>query len=150
MKTQRGATMVEFALVLIIFLTFLLGIVDFSRMLWTWNAANEDTRWGARISVVCDKDAEAVLASMQKFLPQLTSENVVIEWYGPNDTISTSCNHTNCTGVNVRIANLDYQWISPIGFGTYGADGLIPMPGFSTYLPREIMGQDPDSGAICS
>ena len=53
----------------------------------------------------------------------------------------------DCSGVNVRILDLDYQWISPIGFGTHAP---IPMPGFSTYLPREIMGQDPNSASVCS
>ena len=147
MKNQCGATVVEFALVLIIFLTFLLGILDFARMLWTWNAANEATRWGARISVVCDKGATAVLTSMQKFLPQLAPANVRIDWYDTAGNISTTCAHTNCSGVNVRIINLNYQWISPIGFGSHAA---IPMPGFSTYLPREIMGQDPNSASVCS
>jgi Flp pilus assembly protein TadG len=51
-SSQLGATAVEFALVLIIFLTFVLGITDFSRMLYTWNAANEATRAGARYAVV--------------------------------------------------------------------------------------------------
>ena len=147
MKNQCGATVVEFALVLILFLTFLLGILDFARMLWTWNAANEATRWGARISVVCDKGATAVLTSMQKFLPQLAPANVRIDWYDTAGNISTTCDHTNCSGVNVRIINLNYQWISPIGFGSHAA---IPMPGFSTYLPREIMGQDPNSASVCS
>lgn len=147
MTRQRGATMIEFALVLMIFLTFLLGILDFSRMLWTWNAANEATRWGARTSVVCGKGAAAVLANMQHFLPQLTAQNVQIDWYGDKGTIDASCTVANCTGVSVQIVDLNYQWISPIGFGVQAA---FPMPGFSTYLPREIMGQDPDSGSVCS
>ena len=147
MKKQCGSTIVEFALVLIIFLTFLLGILDFARMLWTWNAANEATRWGARVAVVCDKDAAAVLTSMKKFVPQLAAANVKIDWYDGTGNISTTCDHTNCAGVNVKIINLNYQWISPIGFSNHAA---IPMPGFSTYLPREIMGQDPNSAAVCS
>jgi hypothetical protein len=49
--------------------------------------------------------------------------------------------------VNVLITGLNYQWLSPIGYATQAA---IPMPGFSTYLPREIMGQDPNSNAVCS
>ncbi|MDP9971290.1 TadE family protein [Variovorax paradoxus] len=145
--TQSGATAVEFALVLMLFLTFLLGILDFARMLWTWNAAAEATRWGARAAVVCDRDATVVLSNMQKFLPQLTATNVSIDWYDAAGSVSTACTAANCSGVNVRILNLDYQWISPIGFGTHAA---IPMPSFSTYLPREIMGQDPNSSAICS
>ena len=142
-----GATTVEFALVLIIFLTFFLGILDFARMLWTWNAANEATRWGARTSVVCNIGATAVLTKMQKFLPQLTAANVNIDWYDGAGAMSTTCDYTNCAAVNVRILNLNYKWISPIGFGNQAA---LPMPGFSTFLPREIMGQDPNSAAICS
>ncbi len=147
-EKQTGATLIEFALVLLIFLTFFLGIIDFSRMLWTWNAANEATRWGARVSVVCDKGATRVLTDMQQFLPQLTAANVRIDWYDSSGAISTSCDHTNCAGVNVSITNLNYQWISPIA----GASALpsLAMPEFSTYLPREVMGQDPNSSVICN
>ena len=147
MKKESGSTIVEFSLVLIIFLIFLLGILDFSRMLWTWNSANEATRWGARVAVVCDKGAAAVLTNMKKFVPQLASANVKIDWYDGAGAISATCDHTNCAGVNVRIINLNYQWISPLGFAN---QAVIPMPGFSTYLPREVMGQDPNSAAICS
>jgi len=144
---QTGATAVEFALVLMLFLTFLLGILDFARMLWTWNAAAEATRWGARAAVVCDRGAPVVLSNMQKFLPQLTAANISVDWYDAAGSISATCTSANCSGVNVRIVDLDYQWISPIGFGTRSP---IPMPSFSTYLPREIMGQDPNSNAVCS
>jgi Flp pilus assembly protein TadG len=146
-KRQRGATAVEFSLVLMIFMMLFLGIVDFSRMLWTWNAANEATRWGARISVVCDRNAAAVLANMQKFVPQLVAANLQVDWYDGAGNVSATCNSTNCAGVNVRITGLNYNWISPLGFATHAA---IPMPGFSTYLPREIMGQDPNSSTVCS
>ena len=145
--TESGATIVEFSLVLMIFMMVFLGIVDFARMLWTWNAANEATRWGARVAVVCNRGAAAVLDKMQKFVPQLVAANVQIDWYNGAGAISASCDFTNCAGVNVRITGLNYQWISPLGFATQGA---IPMPGFSTYLPREIMGQDPNSNTVCS
>jgi Flp pilus assembly pilin Flp len=152
MKNQFGATIIEFALVLILFLTVMLGIVDFARMLWTWNAVSEATRWGARVSVVCARDANAVLARMQFFVPQLQAANVDINWYtwdkvNSRYVLSGSCDHTNCAGVNVKIKDLDYQWMGPVAFGFRA---LIGMPGFSTFLPREIMGQDPNSDAVCS
>ena len=147
-RAQAGATLIEFSLILVVFLTFLLGIVDFSRMLWTWNAANEATRWGARTSVVCDKGAAAVLKNMKAFLPQLTADNVQIDWYGANGTIDNTCSAANCTAVRVQIKELDYQWIAPVGFSTVAR--TFRMPGFSTYLPREIMGQDLNSAAVCS
>ena len=139
---QTGATTVEFALGLIIFLTFLLGITDFSRMLFTWGAAHEATRAGARYAVVCDDTANQalVLAKMQALLPQITTINMA--W------TPASCTPATCEGVTVTITGLNYQWISPIA----GAAKLapIPMPTFSTFLPREIMRQDPNSAAICS
>ena len=75
---QSGATAVEFALVLLIFLTFLLGILDFGRMLFTWNAATEATRAGARYAVVCDDTTQSaqVLAKMQGMLPQIQTINL--------------------------------------------------------------------------
>ena len=144
---QRGATTVEFALILIFYLTFLLGVLDLSRLLWTWNAASEATRWGARTAVVCDRDAAAVLARMKTFVSQLTAANVEVDWYDTAGNVSASCTFANCQGVNVRIVNLNYQWLAPLGFGRLAP---WPMPAFSTYLPREIMGQDPGSASICS
>ncbi|MEC4723326.1 pilus assembly protein [Noviherbaspirillum sp. CPCC 100848] len=141
-KRQTGATVIEFALSLIVFLTFLLGITDFSRMLFTWSAANEAARMGARYAVVCDNtfNEAAVLARMQRVLPQISDITLVWEPAG--------CNFSNCEGVTVQITSLNYQWISPIA--GINALAAIPMPTFSTYLPREVMGQDPNSGEICS
>ena len=142
MKRQMaGATTIEFALGLLVFLMLVLGIVDFARMLFTWNAANEATRAGARYAVVCDDtDQQAlVLARMQALLPQITT--VSVAW------TPVGCTAATCEGVTVGITGLNYQWISPI---VGAASPLIPMPSFSTFLPREVMRKDPHSPTICS
>lgn len=134
-RKQSGSTTVEFALVLIIFLTFFLGITDFSRMLFTWSIANEAARNGARFATVCgDTTNQAkVLARMQGMLPQISAVNLA---WNP-----AGCTPATCQSVTVTITGLNYQWISPIA----GAAALapIPMPTFSTTLPREAMKQDP-------
>jgi Flp pilus assembly protein TadG len=134
-KKQSGSTAVEFALVLILFLTFFLGITDFARMLFTWGAANEASRNGARFSAICgDTTNKAdVLARMRGILPQIGDINLA--WNPPG------CTSATCEGVTVTITSLNYQWISPIAGSA--ALAAIPMPTFSTYLPREIMKQDP-------
>ena len=139
-----GATTVEFALGLLVFLTFVLGIVDFSRMLFTWSAASEVTRHGARFAAVCDDGMrqDDVLAQMQQLLPQV--EAISVDWSRAD---GVACTPSTCEGVTVSITGLNYQWISPIA-GVLAP--LIPMPQFSTYLPREVMRQDPNSAAICS
>ena len=143
-QRQAGATLIEFSLVLIVFLTFFLGILDLSRMLFSWGAANEATRAGARYAVVCDDTTRsaAVLARMQALLPQIQS--IQVSWSPAN------CTPATCTGVAVRVTSLNYQWISPIG-GVLAMSPL-PMPGFTTYLPRELMRQDPNnhSDALCA
>ena len=143
MTRQKGATIVEFALSMIVFLTFLLGIVDFARMLFTWNAASEAARMGARYAVVCDSTAEkaVVLNRMQRLLPQIG--DIDLAW------TPSPCDSTTCKGVTVTITNLNYQWISPVAGAA--ARAAIPMPTFSTFLPREVMKQDPNSDTnICT
>jgi Flp pilus assembly protein TadG len=138
---ERGATAVEFALVLLMFCTFVLAIVDFSRMLFMWNGASEAARAGARYAVVCDDTTHQaqVLAKVQALMPQVSSVNLA---WSP-----AGCNSSTCTGVTVTIVGLNYRWISPIA--GLAARAPIAMPTFSTYLPREIMRQDPHSAAIC-
>jgi Flp pilus assembly protein TadG len=143
-NAMAGATTVEFALGLLIFLTFFLGIMDFSRMLYMWNVATEATRLGARYAVVCDDttDKSAVLARMQAMLPQIPDASAIDVAWSP-----AGCNASSCQGVTVTITKLNYQWISPVAGAS--AIGAIQMPTFSTYLPREIMRQDSHSSAIC-
>ena len=141
---QSGATIIEFALVMLIFLTFLLAITALARMLFTWNAAGEATRAGARYAVVCDAgnngNVALVRSRMQTILPQIST--IDLTW------TPAGCTQANCEGVTVTIVGLNYQWISPIA----GLNALAPisMPTFKTYLPREIMRQDPNSTAICA
>ena len=51
-ESQRGQTLVEFALVVMIFLVVMFGLLEFARALWTWNTIVQATRAGARFAVV--------------------------------------------------------------------------------------------------
>lgn len=137
---QRGATTVELALVLLLFFMFLLGVTDFARMLYTWNAATEATRLGARYAVVCADTANQpqVLEKMRRMVPEIGG--VALAW------APAGCDASNCTGVTVTITSLDFHWISPVVGAVIPARALPP---FSTYLPREMMRQDPNNALIC-
>ncbi len=54
LRDRRGISSVEFALVAGLFFTFVLGMIDVSRAMWTWNAAAKATWTGARHAVVSD------------------------------------------------------------------------------------------------
>jgi Flp pilus assembly protein TadG len=132
---QRGSTTVEFAMVFLLFLMFLLGVLDFSRMLYTWQSTNAATRIGARYAVVCAApgDNSRILARMQQVMPDVTTINVVWEPAG--------CTTGTCEAVTVSVTGLSFRWISPIPNAL--AKPLVLMPGFSTYLPREMMTYNP-------
>ncbi len=57
MKTQRGAAMVEFALIALLFFIILFGIIEFGRAFFTYNTLVEATRRGARVAAVCPASA---------------------------------------------------------------------------------------------
>jgi hypothetical protein len=138
---QGGATAVEFALTLLIFLAFFLGILDFSRLLYLWSAASEAARAAARYAVVCDDTgrADLALARARALLPQVQS--LAVQWEPP------ACDPSTCQAVTVRISGLDSLWISPLA----GAASLarIRLPEVSAYLPREIMRRDLHSEELC-
>lgn len=140
-RRQRGSTALEFAFVLIAFLMFMLGVMDFARMLFTWSAASEAARTGVRYAAVCDDTGNQalVLARMQRLLPQV--QNISLDWQ------PSGCSSGSCETVTLTIENLQYRWISPV-------IGLAPrwltMPRFSSTLTREVMRQDPNSASICS
>jgi TadE-like protein. len=146
-KHQKGTTAVEFAIVVALFLTVLLGILDFGRILFTWNAVGEATRWGARQAVVCGQGSTSVLGKMQTILPTLTSANVSVQWYDTSGAVSTSCDATSCGGVAVSVTGMT---VAPYSPATWIGFSRLAVPGFSSYLPREIMGQDPNSSSVCS
>ncbi|MFZ2124752.1 MAG: TadE family protein [Rhodoferax sp.] len=88
---QRGVAAVEFALVAIPFLLLLLGAMEFGRLLYLWNTAQEVTRNAARLAVVSNFDKDSIAEIKRKavfrindgFLPasnEISTANVVIHY----------------------------------------------------------------------
>jgi Flp pilus assembly protein TadG len=127
--------MVEFTFVAVLFFSLLLGIMDFGRILFAWNAAAEATRLGARIAVVCDKlTPNQVRDRMKKILPQLTDANIVINYYNPPGTVNNTCTKDTCKAVEVSLTGVTFDPVSPfLPFDVMG------MHDFRTFLLRESM-----------
>lgn len=134
-ERQRGAAAVEFALVAIVFFMLLIGIVEMGRVLFTWNAAAEATRYGARVAVVCGLNDAAILSRMQKIMPSLTADNVSV-CYADNFAGCVppgGCSVANCQQVSVSIVNVPVTTLIPRAAMT------LMVPPFTTTLPRESM-----------
>ena len=102
---QRGVAAVEFALIAIPFLLLLLGAMEFGRLLYLWNTAQEVTRNAARQAVVTDFTdytsntspiatvrRNAVFRATDGFLPassEIANANVVILYLNAEEKVIT-------------------------------------------------------------
>jgi hypothetical protein len=100
-RDQRGATAAEFALVLPIFLLFLLGLIDVGRYAWAINEAEKATQIGARWAVVTDMVPTGLAAyrfAIEGEIPQGTT--VGTDKFGSvscsSDGVAVTCNSA-CT-----------------------------------------------------
>jgi Flp pilus assembly protein TadG len=57
LQKEHGATLVEYALVLLVFLTLILGIMEFGRVIFIYNTLANATREGARYGITHPGDA---------------------------------------------------------------------------------------------
>ncbi len=64
-REQRGATLVEFSLTFLLFLVILLGIMEMSRMMWTYSTIAHAARQGARYCMVHGSMNTAVLEDLE-------------------------------------------------------------------------------------
>ncbi|WP_444633623.1 TadE/TadG family type IV pilus assembly protein [Cupriavidus oxalaticus] len=145
-RCQRGVAAVEFALVAGIFFTLLIGIVEFSRVLFYWNTAGEATRLGARLAAVCDYKAPGIYKQMRQLMPLLSDANIDIS-YEPSSP--TQCDpdaataRKTCESVTVRVVDVNVATVIPI------VPISLTMPPFTTTLPRESM-NSATGGPVCS
>jgi Flp pilus assembly pilin Flp len=131
-RRQTGAAAVEFAIVSGLFFVVLLGAIEMGRLLWTWNAAAEATRLGARMAVVCDINDPDIKLQMQGRLPALTAGNIQLQYF------PAGCTALTCQSVSVALTGYTHQPIIPLGL--IGGTALsIPIPPFQTTLPKEWM-----------
>lgn len=129
-RAARGATAVEFAIVVVVFLLLVLGMVDFGRWLFAINSAMEATREGARVAVVCDVGDSEVEERMQPFLRGIHSASAdpVSVVYEP-----AGCSADTCESVTVSLVG--YR-LTPVSW-FLGAE--LPVPPATTFLPRESL-----------
>ncbi|MFA8326098.1 TadE/TadG family type IV pilus assembly protein [Burkholderia ubonensis] len=142
-RAERGATVVEFALVAAIFCTLLIGICEFGRVLFYWNTASEAMRLGARTAAVCDADASVIKQRITTLMPLLTASNVTLT-YTPSgcDSDPTTARST-CTFVTLQVTGITIKTLIPF------VKINVPMPSFSTTLPRESL-MSSTGGTVCN
>jgi len=138
-KSERGTTLVEFAIGATVFLTVMFAIVEFGRVLYVHNALSDAARRGARYAVV-HTEAEkndvrrmAVYGSTaggtQPLVDHLTTDNILVQYSGPPNAFGV-----NKGTVTVQIQNYDFNFSIPFVGGT------MRMPKYATTLTGENAG----------
>ncbi|MDN7908500.1 TadE/TadG family type IV pilus assembly protein [Burkholderia diffusa] len=135
-RAQRGATIVEFALIASILMMLLIGVFEFGRVLFYWNTAAEAIRLGARTAIVCDVNAAGVVKRVKSLMPMLSSANVSVS-YTPS-----GCDVSSCSFVTVSMTNFTVKTMIPL------ASVSITMPPFTTTLSRESLNSS-TGGTAC-
>lgn len=144
-KNQRGAALVEFALVATVFLTVLFSVVEFGRLLWTHNALTDATRRGARYATLRKSDSAGTLA-VQKMVvygdpnANPATATPIVSGLTTNDVAVSYANYNGIqlsAKATVSITNYQFRFAVPMIGGT------LTMPSYKTSLPGESAGQIP-------
>lgn len=111
-KNDRGATLLEFGLVMVVFFMFVFGIMDFGRGLYAYhfvsNAACEATRYAiVRGSTSTDP---ATAADIESYVRQITPAGI-----NPDGlTVSTTWSPNDAPGGSVRVQVSDnFRFMTP-------------------------------------
>lgn len=138
-SNERGATLVEFSIAALVFLTVMFAVIEFGRALWVHNALADAARRGARYAVVhsagdSEKVKNVVVYGNEDgdgtpMIPNLTTDNVSVDY---------SDIAVNKGRVTVSINEYEFQFVIPI-VGT-----TITMPHYTTTLTGESVGFIPD------
>ena len=130
-RYQRGAALVEFALVTSAgFIVVLFAVFELGRLLFIFNTANEATRLGARLAVVCDAHATLITQRMSQLLPQLNASTVNLQYDPPSCAADSATARATCR--SVKPGTMVSTYIPLLNFS-------VEIPPFTTTLTREAM-----------
>ena len=110
LRSDRGQSLVEFALVVPLFLLLIFGLIDLGRGVFAYNAIQNAAREAVRVAIV-DQNEGAITAEAQQHAIGLGLEdsNVTLSFLQP-ETMTTPCNTPIAISCEVEIL-IDYQFI---------------------------------------
>jgi Flp pilus assembly protein TadG len=136
--TERGATLVEFAIGATVFIAVLFAVLEFGRALWLHNALTDAARRGTRYAVVnSNADSASVKNVVVYGNPAGTGTPLINNLSTANVDVNYSTFGVGEGTVSVSITNYQFQFVVPL-IGT-----TINMPAYTTTLIGESAGYIP-------
>lgn len=104
-RSQKGQALVEFAMVLPVFIVVLFGIVEFGRLWQTMNVITSAAREGARVASLTSPNIGQARNAAQNVLSAANISDATVSVSGPNGAneviVTVSLNYTPLTGAIV-------------------------------------------------
>jgi len=104
-SSQRGQSLVEFTLVLPVFIFLLFGIIEFGRLWQTVNVLTSAAREGARVASVTSPSVSQATNAAQNVLTAANIPDATVTVSGPNGIdevlVTVTLDYTPITGVIV-------------------------------------------------
>jgi len=153
---SKGVYSVEFAIVASLFFILFFAVIEFARLMYTWNVLTEVSRRGARLATVCNVLADTnnpasitqpsgVLSAATfddaAIISNLTPANINISYLQYDGTAATTFSDIRL--VRAEIVNYQHKLLIPFFTITLNS------PGFSTTLPRESLGVTRETYTNC-
>jgi Flp pilus assembly protein TadG len=119
-RTSRGQSLVEFALVLPIFLLLFFAVVDLGSAVFTFNSLTNAAREGVRLAIVNQDNASIIArAETQVSVAEINAPNVSIDFYqeDPNTgspDLSSTCSPAAVGCLAVVSFESTYRPLTPI------------------------------------
>ena len=128
-QAQRGQALVEFALVIPIFLLLLVAIFDLGRAVFAYNTLTNAAREGARLAIVNQDEASIIQhAKNASAIVELNVPNVDVDFWQTNNDgtpdLTTPCDLVANGCMAVVSFEATYQPITPIIGNIVFKDGV--------------------------
>lgn len=139
---EAGATLVEFSLAASVFLLALFGVLEISRLLWTYNALADGVRRGARYAALNPVNSETAVRNMVVYGTASPGEGAAPIVYGLT-TERVTVTYSGTFGVQrgtvtVRVSGYAFQFIAlpPL-------TGSLTLPEYQVSITGESAGIEP-------
>jgi hypothetical protein len=126
-RLQAGTAAIEFSLTIVVFFVLVVGILEFGRIVFAWNAAAEATRAGARVASVSTMHSANIAEAMRRVIGDLKDSQITVDY------LPAGCNPDTCEAITVSV--LGYA-ISPL----IAPVAAVSVPISTTTVQRESLG----------
>ena len=140
---EQGLTTVEFAVVATALFIMLFGVIEFSRVMYSFAVLSEGTRRAARLATVCPLNDAGVFATANfSTLPGFSSGNVQLSYLNASGTPTAT--YSDIVYVRVQITGYSIPLSIPF------VNPTVTSPAFAVTLPRESLGVTRTATYTCS